>query len=158
MIGPLRTTFFLSGLMSMLGVAGLTAGDIRLKTQLAYKEHADFVRVTEFLNGRENLGSRAVVRTQPQSRTGLYFSLAVRVGELPVGSKVRVDVIRVASPEPQEHQLDLPERPGKARELVVGLTGGDWSASDERPVAWRVQLLDAAGGLIASEKSFLWGK
>ena len=158
MTGHLRTAVFFPALLVMLAVAGLTGADVRLKTQLAYKEHADFVRVSEFLNGREHLGARAVVRTQPQSRTGLYFSLAVRVGELPAGSKVRVDVVRVASPEPQTHQLDLPQSPAKARELMVGLTGEDWGASDERPVAWCIQLLDAAGGVVASEKSFLWGK
>ena len=144
---------FLAVAASMLAAEGLS-----LKTSLAYKEHADFVRLSEFFNGRENTGRRAIVRSQPDSRTGLYFSLALKVAELPGGAKVKLEVVRTSAPEPKSFQMDLPQAPEGAREVLVGLTGEDWSGPDERPVAWRLQVLDVAGGIFASEKSFLWGK
>ncbi|MEK9985489.1 MAG: hypothetical protein VW879_12195 [Opitutae bacterium] len=52
----------------------------------------------------------------------------------------------------------LPQSSLTARELLVGLTGKDWSGPEERPVAWHLQLLDGEGEVFASEKSFLWEK
>ena len=54
----------------------------QLKTSLTYKEHSEFVRLSEFFNGLENTGQRLIVRSQSDSRSGLYFSLNLKVLEL----------------------------------------------------------------------------
>ena len=144
----------------LAGLAGVgwVCGAPSLKTYLTYKEHGDFVRISEFLDGKENSGGRAIVRTRPRDRTGLYFSLAVKAASLPDGAKVVVQVIRSTSPEVKTFELEAPRMPARAREMLVGLTGKDWNRPEGKPVAWRVRILDSAGGVIAAEQSFLWEK
>ena len=149
-----RRVIVLAGLAG----AGWGFGAPSLKTYLTYKKQGDFVRVSEFLDGKENSGGRAIVRTRPKDRTGLYFSLAVKAASLPDGAKVVVQVIRSTSPEVKTFELEAPRMPARAREMLVGLTGEDWSGPDDKPVAWRVRILDSAGGVIAAEQSFLWEK
>ena len=72
----------------------------QLKTSLSYKEHADFVRLSEFFNARENTSQRLIVRSQSDSRTGLYFSLNLKVLELHERATVHLDIVRNSSPEP----------------------------------------------------------
>lgn len=138
--------------------AMLDVDSSQLKTSLTYKEHSDFVRLSEFFNGRENTGQRFIVRSQSDSRTGLYFSLSLKVLELPERATVHLDIVRNSSPEPHSFKMVLPQSSLTARELLVGLTGKDWSGPEERPVAWHLQLLDGEGEVFASEKSFLWEK
>ena len=40
--------------------------------------------------------------------------------------------------------------------LYLGLTGNDWPEKEIKPLAWRIELLDANGTLLAEWKSFLW--
>jgi len=40
--------------------------------------------------------------------------------------------------------------------LYLGLTGADWPGEDVHPLAWRIELLDTGGNLLAEWKSFLW--
>ena len=142
------------------GLAGLVGYAVpELQTRIVYKEHGDFVRLSEFFNGREDSSGRAIVRSQPNSRTGLYFSLNISggVGQLPEGAKVFLDIVHPTLPEAKAFELIAPRMPVNSREMLVGLTGDDWTSPKGKPVAWRVRILDVSGGVLAAEQSFLWG-
>ncbi len=129
-----------------------------LDVRLTYKGEGDFARLSEFLDGKENTGGVAIVRSQPAHRAGLYFSMIAedRVGQLPAGGKVSLEVVYPDMPKVKTFSLLLPRVPARAREMLVGLTGEDWPGAGHRPVAWRVRILDGKGKVIASEQSFLW--
>jgi len=142
------------------GISGLSSSAAPdLKTRLVFKEHADFMRLTEFFGRKENPSGRAIVRSQPRSRAGLYFSLNIArgVGELPKGAKVVLEFVHPKLPEVRSYELIAPRTPIESHEMLVGLTGEDWIGPAQKPpVAWRVQILDASGDVLASEQSFLW--
>jgi hypothetical protein len=140
----------------LAGLVGYAAPE--LQTRLVYKDHVDFVRLSEFFNGREDSSGRAIVRSQPKSRTGLYFSLNISgsVGQLPEGAKVLLDLVHPKSPEVKAFELIAPRTPDNSREMLVGLTGDDWTRTKGKPVAWRIRILDVSGGVLAAEQSFLW--
>jgi hypothetical protein len=141
------------------GLSGLVCfAAPELQTRLVYKEHGDFMRLSEFFNGREDSSGRAIVRSQPKSRTGLYFSLNISggVGQLPEGAKVVIDLVHPTLPEVKAFELIVPRTPVNSREMLVGLTGEDWTNPKDKLVAWRVRILDVSGGVLAAEQSFLW--
>ena len=130
----------------------------QLKTSLTYKEHSDFVRLPEFFNGRENTGQRLIVRSQSDSRSGLYFSLSLNVLEIPERATVHLDIVRNSSPEPHSFKDGLTSVFINGSRASCWFDWKDWSGPEERPVAWHLQLLDGDGEIFASEKSFLWEK
>jgi len=130
----------------------------QLQTQWSYKQAEEFQRISEFFTGKENLGNRIVLRSIPENRNGLYFSVYIKskIRSLPSGTKAVVEVLQPNSPDTQTYEFMLPEVSSKSKELMLGVTGDNWPNEDDHPLAWRVQLIDAEGKLIASDHSYLW--
>ncbi len=59
------------------------------------------------------------------------------------------------SKDPIEYSWDLSGK--RLRKwLYLGLTGPDWPSPEIEPLAWKIELLDASGSVLAEWKSFLW--
>lgn len=146
--------FLLGSLLSSgLSAATLTGVDVD------YRDAASLVRLSEYFS--ETREERAVVRTDPEVRSGLYFILELDSPhrDLPEGMTVELSLMVPESPEPDVYTLAFPKEEGSQRRTYVGLTGEAWPADPDRPqpTAWRVRLLDAAGQLLSEKSSFLWG-
>ena len=100
-------------------------------------------------------GFRTVVATQPDRPEGQYFLLQLRDRRDAAAALARITLFAGENREPQTHQWDLSNKDLR-RWLYLGLTGSDWPDPKLEPVAWRIEILDAGGNLIAEWKSFLW--
>lgn len=124
-----------------------------------FRDHRQFLRISEFFTGRENTGSDFIVRSDPETRAGYYFT--VRLKPYPyrkhtVDEAVRLEVIMPGDVEPTLFTFAL--GPGKKRNplILIGLTGDDWPDSGARPLAWRISFMNADGETLVQKQSFLW--
>lgn len=154
--GNIRQTSVLLAFF-VFGFCGSSFG-AKLQTQWSYKQAEEFQRISEFFTGKENLGNRVVLRSNPENRNGLYFSLFIkdRIRSLPEGSKAIVEVLQPNSPDTQIYEYSIPVNTSKSKELMLGITGANWPNEDDHPLAWRVRLVNAEGEELASDKSYLW--
>ena len=123
-----------------------------------YWTENDFLRIPEYFTGKEFFGKEVVVRTN-KGRAGLYFVLELNhsLARLPENSSVLIRVIRSDHPEAKRYELELPRKTTERREILLGITGSDWNSPKIKPVAWRIELQDKNGKLLAAKQSFLWG-
>jgi hypothetical protein len=157
-----RFPFSLQPLRALLGglcficVTLVHASD--LKTQWSYRNAEDFERISEFFTGKENPGNRVIVRSTPENRQGMYFSVMIKdgVNSLPAGSKAVIEVLHALSPETQTYTFPVPNSPKNHQELLMGITGDNWPAAKYKPMAWRIRLMNAEGEVLSSDKSYLW--
>lgn len=135
----------------------LTSVDI-LEIKPRYMKAEAFIRIKEYLTGSEHLGDRVVVRSQPSSRDGYYFTLILgeELRDLPKGIVIIGEFYSKNSLDAQSFEFKLPASLPETNEVFVGLTGADWPDSDAVPAAWKFTIKDANGNTLASEKSFLW--
>ncbi len=123
-------------------------------------EHRDadsFKRVSEYLTGKHSDGRYAVYRSETSSRVGFYISLlASKKSILKQVAKVRVQFVRKGTQEIDS--FELPAESLKKKRILVGFTGDEWQDSSDHPVAWKIDLLDAAGTSLDSAQSFLWSE
>ncbi|HSH10017.1 MAG TPA: hypothetical protein VK995_06485 [Oceanipulchritudo sp.] len=100
-------------------------------------------------------GFRSVVASQPDRPAGQYFIAKLEELSAPMPVQARMTLYLSNSKEPTTHTWDLAGASLK-KWLYLGLTGTDWPAHEVQPLAWRIELLDAQGTLLAEWKSFLW--
>jgi hypothetical protein len=134
------------------------SGATELDTQWSYKVEKEFQRISEFFTGKENLGKRIVLRSIPDQRDGLYFSLSIPKGiqSLPADNKAIIEILQPNTPDAQVYEYSIPSFSSKCNELMLGITGAHWPNEEDHPLAWRVRLLDSEGKVIASDQSYLW--
>lgn len=118
----------------------------------------DFVRLREYYSGAESTGRRMILRSQPNTREGYYFTLVLdtRIGKLPRGTRIEVNVYTPFSSDMQEFVFTLPRERPRTREIFVGLTGDDWPNASLPPSAWQINLVTPRGRVLGSYQSFLW--
>ncbi len=119
----------------------------------------DFVRISEYFTGKENPSGRLIERTDPAERGGYYFivSLTWHPGvELPAGTQADVDYIRSDDPDARHAHFVFAEPTGTLPEILLGLTGKDWTDKNTKLTAYKVTLKDAAGKVLSDHQSFLW--
>ncbi|MDQ5978712.1 MAG: hypothetical protein QG602_1686 [Verrucomicrobiota bacterium] len=122
-----------------------------------WRDAASFKRISEYFDGKENTGGEAVLRTRPDQRGGYYF--LVRVTN-PSGARAvtaRLQVITQTDAQPQTFTFTPALKAGDTV-FHLGLTGADWTDPKADPVAWKLELTDADGKTLATEKSYLWEK
>ncbi|MEZ5275486.1 MAG: hypothetical protein R3F07_03790 [Opitutaceae bacterium] len=154
-----RIAFLLFGLIASsttIRAASPTVEFTRIRQE--FRTEDSFKRISEYFTGVENSGNRLVLRTRADDRDGLYFAFRIRttVGQpLPAGTLV-VFYFPPGGFEPVERRFPLETQSRKSMEVLVGLTGADWSDPDVLPAAWKLEYLDANGQSLGSELSFLW--
>jgi len=165
--GVLRRSahFIILGLGLSLLIPGLFGanglGKANWNVGYVYREkmsEEDFLRISEFFTGKENMGFHLVLRTNSEEREGLYFIIGLNgnVNDLPKGTELRINYILSDNPDPQTISFDLPEGQGMSRELYVGLTGESMPLDGEPPLAWEIEFLDAEKEILIKNQSFLW--
>lgn len=118
----------------------------------------DFQRISEFFTGQENTTGRLILRTQPDSRDGLYFVLLLdqsATGLTPAHT-IKAEVIRTDKSLPVTFQWSVPAHSYKSKEVLLGLTGADWDSENLGATAWRITFLDQSGNQLAEYPSYLW--
>lgn len=101
-------------------------------------------------------GFRTLVPSDPENRSGQYFMLRVDRAVLRQASHARIQWIATDSKEVRLLELALPN-PIETPWLYLGLTGKDWpQGAAVEPLAWRIELTDTGGRMIAEWSSFLW--
>ncbi|MGC9450532.1 MAG: hypothetical protein ACP5I4_03720 [Oceanipulchritudo sp.] len=98
---------------------------------------------------------RTVIPSDPENPSGQYFILRLEREGGPEPALARISLFSSNSKDMRRHEWSLAGKPLKGW-LYLGLTGVDWSSGEVSPMAWRIELLDTEGTLLAEWKSFLW--
>lgn len=146
-------------ILLVLSTAALAAADVRfVRVWPEWRDAAAFDRIGEYFGRPENGGREFVLRTQADSRDGMYFLVRVRTSAAVPAARFVLDVIRPDSPDARRFAFPV-SLPGRGRVFQLGLTGHDWPGGrDVHPVAWKLTLEDASGHALAAEQSFLWAQ
>ncbi len=121
-----------------------------------WRDADSFLRISEYIGGKENTGRQTVLRSQPDNRDGFYFLVRARSGDAFYGeAKFVLEVITPDSARPKVYEFPTAITK-RSQAFNVGLTGSDWAGEETHPVAWRLRLLNADGDELASQQSFLW--
>lgn len=123
-----------------------------------YIETEQFMRIGEYLTGKEHTGRRVIVRSDPTERDGYYFilTLSEKAKKLPRGTKIVAEFYTALSHDVQSFEFLLPSRLPGTKDIFVGLTGSDAPAEQQIPAAWRFTFQAASGEVIAQKQSYLW--
>lgn len=121
-------------------------------------EHRDasyFKRLSEYFTGKENPGRYSIVRTEPASRDGFYVSLKAS-GEVALENIAAIRLQYIPAGTQEITTIDLSVDSIEKRRILVGFTGHQWSGTESRPIAWKIELLSTNGATLDSAQSFLW--
>ena len=134
------------------------AGGVRvIRTYSGWRDAPSFKRISEYFTGRENTGGEIVLRTHPDERGGYYFLVRMANDGAPVAARIVLHVVTPDSATPRTFTFNT-TLPGRESVLDLGLTGADWPDLKINAVAWRFDVLDGAGQILATGKSYLWDK
>lgn len=128
-----------------------------LHVYTGWRDAASFKRISEYFDGRENTSDTTILRTHPAQRTGFYFLVRVANPGGPRTVQARLEIIGDTSAKPVVHTFAVPLKSGETV-LQLGLTGTDWTDAKANPVAWKLELTESDGQVLATEKSYLWEK
>lgn len=121
-----------------------------------WRDADSFERISEFFTGKENAGRETVARTHPEARAGFYFLARIKNPTSPIpDAKFALQVITPTDPKPTTFTFPANVAAGTGV-FSLGLTGPDWAARKNPPVAWKLELLQSDGQVIATAQSFLW--
>lgn len=140
----------------LLVTAPMFAAEVSLvRVWPEYREAASFKRIAEYFGGTEARRGQTILRTRPEQRDGYYFLTRIKSAAATPGAMLVVQAIRPGNSEAEVHffPADLPRG---SHAFLVGLTGEDWPAGEQNPLAWQVRVLGADGTELAREQSFLW--
>lgn len=123
-----------------------------------WRDAETFDTISEYFTGREDAGRRVILRSQPDARAGFYYLVRVaESAESHPSSKFALHVFLPGTPDPKTFTFPT-DVPARSTLFQIGLTGADWPGPEIHPVAWKLELLDAQGEVLASAQSFLWSK
>jgi len=123
-----------------------------------YIPEENFRRISEYLTGAENQGNRIILRSDPETRDGYYFTLVLnqKARDLPRGTVIVGEFHTPFSADLQTYEFRIPNKLPKTQEVFIGLTGKDWPDQKSVPAAWRFTINDANGERLAQKQSYLW--
>ena len=133
-------------------------GDLTIvRVFTGWRNAASFKRISEYFDGKENTGGATVLRTHPDQRAGYYFLVRVANPGPSQSIKASLEVITTTAASPVAYTFPADLKSGNTV-LHLGLTGADWIDAKLNPVAWKLDLVDAGGRVLVTEKSYLWEK
>ncbi|MBI5426283.1 MAG: hypothetical protein HZA32_19585 [Opitutae bacterium] len=136
----------------------LSAAEVRVvRVFTGWRDAASFKRISEYFTGRENSGGEVVLRTQPAARGGYYFLVRTDNDGPARDIRFRLEVVTPGATQPRHFEFSA-ALPAGNQVYQLGLTGADWAANTISPMAWKLELVDADGKVLATEKSYLWEK
>ena len=134
---------------------------IRIFTvDVEYLTASNFKSLAENVTGNEDMGEAGIVRSDPESRDGMYFVLQLSryIKHIPLGSQVLVQYTRSDNPQATSKTMPLTDLNKNGSYLYVGITGPDWPNPDAKVTAWKITILDPNGNPIVERKSFTWNQ
>ena len=144
--------------VALPAVALAKEGDLTIvHVYTGWRKAESFKRISEYLDGKENTGGEAVLRTHPDQRGGFYFLVRATNPGAARSVNVNLEIITTANAKPVSYSF-RPELKAGDTVFHLGLTGADWPEPKINPVAWKLELLDTDGRVLATEKSYLWEK
>lgn len=127
------------------------------KVRVQAMEAKAFFRIAEYFTGREHLGKRVILRSDPEQRGGIYFVVHLNrnLDKLPAGTLFELEYLQTGTSRLSGHDFVLPEMRKSTGVVFLGLTESGWL---ERglPIAWRIRVANDAGESLAEYKSYLW--
>lgn len=120
-----------------------------------------FRGIVEAFQHRESKGGRVFLRTNPEKRSGVYFTVKFNhsIGLLPQGTKIVLHHITNVNPRPEVTTWTFPEVKhslGLRNELYLGITDDEHYAEKHELIAWQLEILHPDGHVIAHKESFAW--
>jgi hypothetical protein len=116
-------------------------------------------RIGEYFGGEEKHGKEIMLRSDAKERAGYYFLVRVKHAAPLDGAKFVVHVIRPDAPDVRDLEFPVAAAPAGESVFQLGLTGAGWNGGAKAsPVAWKLDLVDHEGRVLATQKSFLWEK
>lgn len=114
--------------------------------------------IGEALTGEEFTHGRLTLRSQPDSREGMYFFVMMDWGpdDIALGCTIDLYVDSSATAKVRKYEFAVPETSSVLREIVLGLTGSDWKGRSEKVNAWKIVIKTPSGRTIAQKQSWLW--
>ncbi len=145
-------------LFLLLALGSAQAAELTIvRIYTGWREAASFKRISEYFDGKENTAGEAILRTHPDQRGGFYFLVRVTNPGAPRAVNARLELITHTAAKPVAHTFSTDLKSGDTV-FHLGLTGADWPDPKADPVAWKLDLTDAEGRVLATEKSYLWEK
>ena len=120
-----------------------------------------FKGILESFQHKESKGSRVFLRTNPENRSGVYFTVKFNhsVGLLPQGAKIVLHYITNTNPVAESATWTFPEVKHSlwsCNELHLGITDDTHYAEKNQLIAWQLEILHPDGHVIAHEESLAW--
>ena len=120
-----------------------------------------FKGIAEAFQCRESNGGRVFLRTNPENRSGVYFTVKFNhsVDLLPSGSKIVLHYITNVNPVPESATWTFPEFQHSLllhNELYLGITDDMHYAAKNQLIAWQLEIVHPDGHIIAHEESLAW--
>ena len=141
-------------LATLLLPASLCLGSIDNMEQVYYTEDT-FKRISEYFTGVEDQGNRSILRSHPEDRAGHYVKFNLTKPH--AVDHCQLEVLGFGAKETTTYTFKVEEPWSVEKPIYLGLTGPEWRNKTQPPIAYKVVLLDAAGNILASASSFLWG-
>jgi hypothetical protein len=127
-----------------------------LDVVIRHKMENDFRTLMEWLGGNRVSDRRYVVRNDEDCREGLYWVLRLS-GALEARGFVVLKYVRSGELEIREWRGKLEGKRGwGVHEIYVGITDDPSLRGPADVSAWRVELQEASGRMVAEKQSFLW--
>lgn len=114
--------------------------------------------IGEALTGDEYTHGYLTLRSDPDSREGMYFFIMTELGvsKISDGTMIEVYIDSNQTPKVREFKFVVPETHSLLREIKIGITGNDWKGKNEKPNAYKIAIKTPAGKTITEYKSWLW--
>ena len=157
MISPNQFLFFLS---FFLPCSSWAESRVNLVTH-SFFTHYDFVRVSEYITGKENTSGRAILRTHGGKRDGLYLLVDLGFKEKntpfrPKPHKLQLQILDSQSLDPVTYSFVLSEQAITNGEVWLGLTGEDWPTPKKKIMAWHISIEAEDDSILTNNQSYLW--
>jgi len=145
-------------LLAAAVAAGASAAEVSIvRAFTGWRDAGSFKRISEYFDGKENPSHETLLRTHPDQRAGFYF--LVRAANNGAAREVQIQLQLITPVAAKPHLYSFPASlPAGQTVFNLGLTGADWTDPKANPVAWKIDLVDAGGQVLATEKSYLWEK
>ena len=126
-----------------------------------YRTEDSFKGIVEAFSKRESKGGRCILRTNEEQRSGFYFTVKFNhaLSLIQPYSKIRVSFITQHAPQEITYEWEMPEVSHSLlfqNELILGITDHSQFSSSTKVIAWKIELLDPEGKVLATQKSFAW--
>lgn len=155
---PVPFRFIRGCFLLLVAVCTASAADLTLvRIHPGWRDAASFKRISEYFDGKENTGGELILRTHPAQRGGYYFLVRVANPGEARGVTARLQVITETEAKPRAYTF-TPALTAGDTVFHLGLTGPDWPDAAATPVAWKLDLTDGEGHVLATAKSYLWEK